>query len=176
MKTKFFLLGALFLLSLCCLSGCSDDESLDGPDSDVIWDIYPFGITITVSDAEGNDLLNPDAENSIAHQGIKMIYQGKTYKKDSLANEIPPSRAYLPRFYGLNSYKGNDGRYRLAIGEFFGDRDYEPQDILLDWNDGTPRDTITFSHRFWWEDDEPRGEETFLLNGKEMGLPIPIVK
>ena len=56
MKTRFLLLGAM-LLSLCCFTSCNDDENLDGPAPDVIWDIYPFGISIEVTDAEGNDLL-----------------------------------------------------------------------------------------------------------------------
>jgi hypothetical protein len=163
------------LLSLCCFTSCNDDENLDGPAPDVIWDIAPLGISIEVTDAEGNDLLNPDAENSIANQGIKMIYRDKTYEKDSLVCEVL-SRAYLARFYGLQTYQTKDGRYLLTIGEFFGDRDYDNENIILDWNNGTPTDTITFSHKFWWENQEPESETTVRLNGVETDNPIHIIK
>lgn len=174
MKTRCLLVGAM-LLSLCCFTSCNDDENLDGPAPGVIWDIAPFGISIEVTDAEGNDLLNPDAENSIANQGIKMIYRDKTYEKDSLVCEVL-SRAYLARFYGLQTYRTKDGRYLLTIGEFFGDRDYDNENIILDWNNGTPTDTITFSHKFWWENQEPESETTVRLNGVETDNPIHIIK
>lgn len=174
MKTRCLLVGAM-LLSLCCFTSCNDDENLDGPAPGVIWDIAPFGISIEVTDAEGNDLLNPDAENSIANQGIKMIYRDKTYEKDSLVCEVL-SRAYLARFYGLQTYQTKDGRYLLTIGEFFGDRDYDNENIILDWNNGTPTDTITFSHKFWWENQEPESETTVRLNGVETDNPIHIIK
>lgn len=174
MKTRCLFIGAM-LLSLCCFTSCNDDENLDGPAPDVIWDIYPFGISIEVTDAEGNDLLNPETENSIANQGIKMIYWGMTYEKDSLAID-EQTRAVLVRFYGLRTYQRKDGRYLLGIGEFFGDRDYENENIILDWNDGTPKDTITFSHKFWWENQEPESETTVRLNGVETDNPIHIIK
>ena len=174
MKTRFLLLGAM-LLSLCCFTSCNDDENLDGPAPDVIWDIYPFGISIEVTDAEGNDLLNPETENSIANQGIKMIFRDKTYEKDSLVCEVL-SRDYLPRFYGLQTFQTKDGRYLLGIGEFFGDRDYDNENIILDWNNGTPTDPITFSHKFWWENQEPESETTVRLNGVETDNPIHIIK
>ena len=118
MKTRCLFIGAM-LLSLCCFTSCNDDENLDGPAPDVIWDIYPFGISIEVTDAEGNDLLNPETENSIANQGIKMIYRNKTYKKDSLVTD-EQTRDILVRFYGLQTYQRKDGSYLLAIGEFYG--------------------------------------------------------
>lgn len=174
MKTRCLFIGAM-LLSLCCFTSCNDDENLDGPAPDVIWDIYPFGISIEVTDAEGNDLLNPETENSIANQGIKMIYRGMTYEKDSLAID-EQTRAVLVRFYGLRTYQRNDGRYLLIIGEFYGNRDYNNESIILDWNDGTPKDTITFSHKFWWENQEPESETIVRLNGVETDNPIHIIK
>lgn len=174
MKTRYLLLGAI-LLSLCCFTSCNDNENLDEPDPDVIWDIYPFNINIEVTDAEGNDLLNPETENSIANQGIKMIYRNKTYKKDSLVTD-EQTRDILVRFYGLQTYQRKDGSYLLAIGEFYGNRDYDNEYIILDWNDATPKDTITFSHKFWWENQEPESETTVRLNGVETDNPIHIIK
>ena len=174
MKTRYLLLGAI-LLSLCCFTSCNENENLDEPDPDVIWDIYPFNINIEVTDAEGNDLLNPETENSIANQGIKMIYRNKTYKKDSLVTD-EQTRDILVRFYGLQTYQRKDGSYLLAIGEFYGNRDYDNEYIILDWNDATPKDTITFSHKFWWENQEPESETTVRLNGVETDNPIHIIK
>ena len=68
-------LGVLFLASgLLSFTSCSEDP--DGPEPGMIWDIAPFVIHITVSDKDGNDLLNPETSLSIANNGIKAIFGG----------------------------------------------------------------------------------------------------
>ena len=81
-------LGVLFLASgLLSFTACSGEES-DGPEPDVIWDIAPFVIHITVSDKDGNDLLNPETSQSIADNGIKAIWTGRTFEKDSILSPM----------------------------------------------------------------------------------------
>lgn len=169
-------LGVLFLASgLLSFTGCSGEES-DGPEPDVIWDIAPFVIHITVSDKDGNDLLDPETSQSIADNGIKAIWTGRTFEKDSIFVPDGQSRAVLAVFRGLYANQWPDGRYRLSFGEFAGDRNYEPQELVIDWNDGTPNDTIVFSHSFWWENHEPNQKTIVYLNGKETDSPVHIVK
>lgn len=164
----------VFMLSLLCaamgFTGCDDG---DGPDPDTIWDIYPFAINIYVTDKQGNDLLNPETENSIADNGIKAIFRGNTYEKDSTV--AGNSRAILAFFYGLASFEYND-TYGLSFGDFNGETNFERETLVLDWNDGSKRDTITFSRRFWWKNHKPQSENTFWLNGVETEAPIRIVK
>lgn len=170
---KFF--AVLFLASgLLSFTSCSEDP--DGPEPGMIWDIAPFVINITVSDKDGNDLLNPETSFSIANNGIKAIFGGETFEMDSMPVADGQSRAILAVFRGLYSYQGSDGRYRLSFGEFAGDRNYDPQELVIDWNDGTPNDTIVFSHSFWWEDHEPEQKTVVYLNGKETDAPVAIVK
>lgn len=168
-------LGVLFLASgLLSFTSCSEDP--DGPEPGMIWDIAPFVINITVSDKDGNDLLNPETSLSIANNGIKAIFGGETFEMDSMPVADGQSRAILAVFRGLYSYQGSDGRYRLSFGEFAGDRNYAPQELVIDWNDGTPNDTIVFSHSFWWENHEPEQKTVVYLNGKETDAPVAIVK
>lgn len=170
---KFF--AVLFLASgLLSFTSCSEDP--DGPEPGMIWDIAPFVINITVSDKDGNDLLNPETSLSIANNGIKAIFGGETFEMDSMPVADGQSRAILAVFRGLYSYQGSDGRYRLSFGEFAGDRNYDPQELVIDWNDGTPNDTIVFSHSFWWENHEPEQKTIVYLNGKETDSPVHIVK
>lgn len=170
---KFF--AVLFLASgLLSFTSCSEDP--DGPEPGMIWDIAPFVINITVSDKDGNDLLNPETSFSIANNGIKAIFGGETFEMDSMPVADGQSRAILAVFRGLYSYQGSDGRYRLSFGEFAGDRNYDPQELVIDWNDGTSNDTIVFSHSFWWENHEPEQKTVVYLNGKETDAPVAIVK
>lgn len=170
---KFF--AVLFLASgLLSFTSCS--EAPDGPEPGMIWDIAPFVINITVSDKDGNDLLNPETSLSIANNGIKAIFGGETFEMDSMPVADGQSRAVLAVFRGLYSYQGSDGRYRLSFGAFAGDRNYDPQELVIDWNDGTPNDTIVFSHSFWWENHEPEQKTVVYLNGKETDAPVAIVK
>ena len=170
---KFF--AVLFLASgLLSFTSCSEDP--DGPEPGMIWDIAPFVINITVSDKDGNDLLNPETSLSIANNGIKAIFGGETFEMDSMPVADGQSRAILAVFRGLYSYQGSDGRYRLSFGEFAGDRNYDPQELVIDWNDGTPNGTIVFSHSFWWKNHEPEQKTVVYLNGKETDAPVAIVK
>lgn len=149
----------------CGLVACSDNND----EVDMIWDFAPISLYVEVQDKAGNDLLNPDTEGSIAHQGIKVTVRGKTYEKDSLANDILHSRAYLAVFTGMQTRQKSDGTFYLEIGEFFGDDNVENETAIIDWNDGT-KDTLSFSNNLTWPSkNEPAIDRHFYLNGKENG-------
>lgn len=166
----------LFLLLALCFSSCSDG---DGPEPGMIWDIAPYNILITVADAEGNDLLDPEAENNLVGNVITATFEGKTYEMEVDTNSVAGSvsgRAILPVFHGLVLHKQTDGPYMLTFGEFAGDTNLDATDVTIDWGEGLPQDVITVSHRFWWKNHEPQQETTVLLNGVKTDNKVHIIK
>lgn len=171
MKTKNLL--ATFLLSFCMIGfvACDTDNiTLSGEEDDdkewLIWDFSPIVLGVLVQDAQGVDLLNPDSEGSIAEQGIKAIYKGEVYEKDSVLSR---TKAYMPYFAGLQVIKGyTNGRYYLTFGEFDGTHTFDKEEVVIDWNDGT-KDTIHFSSKLTWKSKkEPVINRAFYLNGEEL--------
>ena len=160
MKAKYLYGMLLLFLSVTCFTACSDDE-----DEYLIWDFYPIILQIAVQDAQGNDLLNPETPGSIANSGIKAIYKGVTYEKDSV---IIPTKAYMAHFGGLQTVKAENGQYILTFGEFNGDDTFDHEEVVIDWNDGT-KDVINFSSKLTWKSKkEPVFNREFLLNGKKI--------
>lgn len=160
MKTKILLGTALLLLFTAGFTACDDGD-------DRIWDIYPIVLSISVQDAQGNDLLNPETPGSIAHQGIKAVYQGKTYEKDSI---VKYTKAYLAFFYGVYAWKNDQGNYCLTVGEFDGAHTFDNEQVIIDWNDGTT-DTFAFSNKLHWNwKKEPVCDRAFFLNGVKTDL------
>ncbi len=166
----------LLMCFLSCLLGLGSVSCSDY-NGDAIWDIFPFSIYIEVTNEQGEDLLNLDSENSIADNGIKAIYEGVTYEKDScVAMCEADTRAILVIFRGLQTYKRPDGRYVLTFGEFKGERDYDLTDIIIDWNDGS-KDVVSFRHSFKWKRNEPHQSTDIYLNGKKIdGFTVHIIK
>ena len=170
MKLKSFLKKPLFLLYLLWIATACNYKN----DPNMIWDIYPTIIYISVEDTQGNSLLDPKVEGNILENGIKIIYQGKTYEKDSLYDGL--SRAYLARFYGIKTDSLVSGLHVLSIGEFAGDKNYKNEEITIDWNDGS-KDIIAFDSELSWKNKKPSVKRTLYLNGKKTeNNPILIVK
>lgn len=169
MSYKILWIVILLLSSLLGIVACDDHDD----DSYMIWDIYPTIISISVEDARGNDLLNPEVEGNIAENGIKAIYKGEVFEKDSVAHRF--GRAYMAVFYGLFTDTLTNGKYVLTVGEFAGDEDFENEEIVIDWNDGS-QDTIAFDSKFSWKNKEPFIQRTFYLNGEKTEHPVKIVK
>lgn len=163
MKTRN-LLGMLFLC-LISLTACDNKDDNKDDDEMLIWDFAPIVLNLSVQDAQGNDLLNPETEGSIANQGIKAIYHGEIYEKDSVVSQ---TKAYLAQFAGLQTSKSKDGKYYLTFGEFNGDDTFDNEQVEIDWNDGT-KDEISFSSKLTWKSKkEPVINRKFTLNGKEI--------
>ncbi len=159
MKTNYLLGAFLFFLSTICFTACDDNFQED--DDLMIWDFTPIILFMTVQDAEGNDLLNPETNGTIADQAIKAIYKGETYEKDAKV----VTKAYLAYFTGLQTQKNNKGVYYLTFGEFNGDDTFKNEEVTIEWHDGTT-DVIRFSSKLSWKSrKEPVFDREFLLNG-----------
>lgn len=144
----------LFLVfSFILLSGCNKD---------VIWDIYPVVISVSVVDAQGNDLLNPQTPGCLDAGKIKAIYKGQEYKcKDPYKIK---TKAYMPRFYGLELCKYSYSQvYLLNFGEFDGAQDYKNEVVFLVWEDGSS-DKICFSRDYKMKRKGPKVKEKWFLN------------
>lgn len=161
MKTGILLGTVLLFFFTAGFTACDNGDMR-------IWDIYPIVLSISVQDAQGNDLLNPETPGSIAHRDIKALYQGKTYEKDSV---VYPTRAYLAQLKGLCIWKGENGLYYLTFGEFDGARTFDNEQVVIDWNDGT-EDVLAFSSKLYWNwKKEPVIDRVFFLNGVEIASP-----
>ena len=156
MKTKIPHLLVALLLVLFISCNKEDDGKL--------WDFAPLNIEITVSDKNGNDLLDPNKEYSICKNGIKAIYEGEEYELI-----YKPSRYYLPTFYGLRLMQTTDGHYMLSFGEFDRTENYESLNVSIDWNDGSAKENITLKHTFNMTKDNPEFKTFILYNGQPAG-------
>ena len=69
------------------------------------------------------------------------------------------------------------GRYYLKFGEFARDENYT-KEFVLDWGDGSKRDTVTFTQSCVWQGNMPDTATEISLNGSEPvdGCTVTIVK
>lgn len=207
--TIILTIAALALMAIAASGGCDkynvrDDSLSNGSDtraengrdsipcSDTawLWDISGINVYMEITDGEGNSLLDPETDGSLAGNGIKAIFRGETYVNDSTllrhdfgyGTEQYGTKAYMPHFYGLVTYHYvAEDIYYLAFGELDGEEEFIDETLIIDWNDGSKQDTVTFSNRCTWVEDSiygmaPQVERHFRLNGKETELPIKIVK
>ena len=144
-------------------------ENDDNEEEIIVQEIYPFSIDFTVEDSDGNNLLDPETEGSITDNGIKAIFRGVTYVKDSTeavwnpyTADVPYSedmatdghnpgsfdtKAYIATFYGLiGIYNQYYLGYYLSFGELDGEEEFIDETLIIDWNDGSKQDTITFTN------------------------------
>ena len=151
-------LTALAVILSCSITSiltisCSDGDSITENEimyEAEIWDISPLVISVKVVSTEGYSVLNEQTVKKIT-----ATYHDQTYAC------LKETRYYLPNFYGLTY--AND---YLLFGELDGADTYHGDELILDWGDGSKKDTITFSHRLNWEDSKFSVHQEFRLNGK----------
>ena len=125
-------------------------------------------------------MLNPENSGSFKVNEIKALYGGKEYDCSAIDTTRPPTKAYLPRFFGLkiekNIFRGN---YLLHFGELEGAKSYLNEELTIFWGDGSS-DIIKFYRKFRWKlNGDPEISEEWFLNGARVsgsGRVIPIVK
>lgn len=158
--------------------------SNDGPDDDVIWDIYPVEVHVDIVDGDSHSLLNPQDAGNIIGDAVSVEMDGESYDAEWLA-ESPswPSRAYMAKFKGIRhcevfawnpETKRNEptGKWRLVIGEFPGDKTYV-KEMKISCNGAVS--TIRIDNRFGWKNKEPNVETKIYLNGQPVdGLELTL--
>ncbi|MFI3324267.1 MAG: hypothetical protein SNI45_06645 [Rikenellaceae bacterium] len=97
--------------------------------ADIIWDYTPVNISISVSDANGQDLLDESYEGNILSNELSLTHDGQVYYLDYEASNVATRDVWVS-FNGLTYY--SDGVYNLLqYGEFEGGASYD-MELTLD--------------------------------------------
>ena len=157
-EMKRWIYSVLSSLCIVLLMGACDIRPKCG---DIIWDIAFIEPKVFCIDTKGTDLLaSLTAEN--LHK-ITIQAQGQTFgvyteaefedlKKKQQVLTPKKLRSLGPaNFYGAvlrkeqTSVEGKAPRYYIAVGQFSGEHNYNEEEIVISWADGT-KNRITFSH------------------------------
>ncbi|MGM9740043.1 MAG: hypothetical protein ACI3ZP_05510 [Candidatus Cryptobacteroides sp.] len=150
------------ILAILLLSLCSCAKIID-------W--VPITFKVRVQDAQGNDLLDPEKDNSWLI-GTTISFRGIIVEIDEESIAYPRTK-YLPAIYeGLRLEKGSD-YYYLAFGEFDGGSNYDNENLYLNWPDGS-HNVITYKRKI--HQVRVRADEVFKLDGVKCSNPVVIVK
>ena len=137
-----------------------------------IQDWAPIDIYIKVSNADGQNLLDPATPNNFLDKEISAEWMGDTYIADtvSLWEKQHVTREYLPMMDGL-MYVTRNGEPMLYFGELAGDGDYDDEPFTIHWPDGST-DVITVKNKAYLNS----ANRNYKLNGevvaKDIGSPI----
>ena len=155
-KTKLHLMALAVVLT----------SGLMSCDNGTIWDISPMKIYITVSNAEGQDLLNPDTPNSIDYCKVSAEWMGETYVGDTLSlySKQQMTRMFMPEMHGL-MYITEHGKSKLYFGDISGHGTYDDEPLTLCWPDGST-DVITVKASAIEGYRSVKLNRKFKLNGK----------
>lgn len=97
-------------------------------------DYLPIEIYMTVQNAEGVNLLDPENLD-----GIKATFNDEVYAADTTCDcsHFSPTREYPARMHGLICMKLKDGTYALYFGELDGGGYYKEEPLTIEWPNGT---------------------------------------
>lgn len=133
-----------------------DDNNTNNDDNgqdDVIVDWAPLELFVYLSDADGNNLLDPEYEHAYDSANIVLTYEGKEYEVNNylIPNEpkVQPM-AYLAVFDAPYICHDTKGVARLTIGEWARNEKWEMCSVNIAWGDGS-NDTFAFSHDYTYD-------------------------
>lgn len=158
----FALLATTLVMGFC---SCNKEDAPAG------WtvDYAPIEICISLQNAEGVDLLDPEHPDSIvAH------FMGKSYLADTTWYNQSVTREYAPRMYGLNYIQLEEGLNVLYFGEIDGGETYYEEPFTIEWPDGTT-DVISINSETKTRKKGGYPEVVnryFKLNGKEVARDV----
>jgi len=168
MRVKYLLLGLMALVLLSC-------EKMENIDID--GGTKPIVFNVSVLDANGVDLLNPENSNSIPYGGIRALYKGIEYQCQNDLSMFH-TKVCSVDFFGLNVFKYPDREmYRLQFGQFDGTKSYSNEEVIISWGDGT-YDKIKFNRKYKSKrnGESETSQEWFLNETKVSGGLIKVVK
>lgn len=139
-------------------SGCGSGNN----HCDMIWDLITPDVCIIVTNADGENLLDPDVEGNILNSGIKVEYNDETYPITSRTRET------LAMWYGLRveAYAFNDDTPALKFGEFSTDG-YHGETFTIDWGNGKTSE-VKFDLYVTWKKCRPIVHQRVWLDGTLM--------
>lgn len=155
---KFFFIMLAVVCMYACQNGTNDDIEITGP-------IYPFDIRLDVKDEQGYNLLDYKVEGNFVNDTIVATF-GKNISKVVVSTNYISTSNIDGNDMGLIIKKeGTDYKKILYFGSFWNTLNYEIDDIVLAWPDGS-KDTIGISNSFFMDKDMPEIKRFFYLNGK----------
>ena len=128
----------------------NDDDNDDNGQNDVIVDWAPLELFVYLSDADGNNLLDPEYEHAYDSANIVLTYEGMEYE---VINYLTPNEPRAQPMYYLAVFDApyicydTKGVARLTIGEWGRNEKWDMATVDVAWGDGTT-DTFAFSHDF----------------------------
>ncbi len=152
MKKRTFLKCLGLLAVIFSLCSCESSETYEV-------DYAYVGISVTVFDSQGNDLLDSDFSGNILSNTISLTYQNVEYSINSLSVE---TKSLAPAtFSGLSLTEGVSNHY-LRFGEFEGTADY---DMTMTLNIGDDRSyELRFVQDFEYADYATDGVFCYVTN------------
>jgi hypothetical protein len=157
----------------------NDDNNTNNGDNghDVIVDWAPLELFVYLSDADGNNLLDPEYEHAYDSTNMVLTYEGEEYE---VINYLTPSEPkaqpmeYLAVFDSPYICRDTKGVARLTIGEWARNDKWDMATVEVAWGDGT-KDTFAFSHDYTYDPEYRNDAEhswgytfisQFYLNGE----------
>lgn len=172
---KILSLATMFaiLLSMAC-------ENIEKDDDYVLIDWAPIQMYIYVSDADGNNLLDPTSDKCYDSTNIILSYNGKQYSVENVLREDYEPQAtpfeYLASFDNPYIRRDRNGVAFMEVGEWSGNGKWDMCSVEIAWGDGTT-DTFAFSSDYTYNkkyrnDSSHNYGYTFTrkayLNGREL--------
>jgi hypothetical protein len=132
---------------------------------------------VYLSDADGNNLLDPEYEHAYDSTNMVLTYEGEEYE---VINYLTPSEPkaqpmeYLAVFDSPYICRDTKGVARLTIGEWARNDKWYMATVEVAWGDGT-KDTFAFSHDYTYDPEYRNDAEhswgytfisQFYLNGE----------
>lgn len=167
----------LMLLSLPLLWSCSDKDEQPS----IMWDILPLGWQFQVTDADGNDLLNPETPDAYGSGDIKITCTNlegdgmETFYVGAYSGGYA-TRALL--YDELSVYTGtiyNSDRYGITIVGYDPTHPWDKIEVNIEWPDGS-KDYIEVHYTCWSGTSQFHSTTNIYLNGTEVPERFTIVK
>lgn len=174
---RYLLIGLLTIIFFACEKNDGQQEY-----NGVTGDIYPIVMRVEVRNAEGEDLLNPNAEFGLNIEDITLEYDGQIYKVEDrtpIDDYVASSTTrYLESHFDGISLRHIDEAYCLVIGYWKSDEKRAYSTMSLNWGDGTS-DVLGFTSDYLYNPEYKNSAEhswgytfkcTGFLNGKVVDL------
>ncbi len=142
-----------------------------------IVDWAPVELYVYLSDAEGNNLLDPAFEGAYNIDDMVLTYEGEEYEVINYLTPSEPKAQPMEYFAVFDSpyiCRDTKGVARLTIGEWARNYKWDMATVEVAWGDGT-KDTFAFSHDYTYDPEYRNDAERswgytfisqFYLNGE----------
>ena len=163
-------IGALF-------AACGDDDPITPSDGD--WGVSDYSLQMRVVNEDGLNLLDSKVLGNIVRDSVTAEYAGQVYRLDTIASTKPhpdtPDAGVS--FTGLTRYAPVDTKnYLMLFGDFDGKTSVKDRELVINWNDGGKKDTVTFSYTCERKDGKVVTRTDVQLNHKDTTLPVTFVR